>query len=542
MRDTKSSPDRKKNPRHAVVLLQSFHAALLRLKNCWAIRPRPVFREVTISRFHPVNRNAMNSFQDEHTNSAIESYDAIETLLALKREQGDAFPHILVLVTAYKNADLLAKTLERVPRDLLPLVSEVAVFDNFSPDKLEDGLARVNESGAWKKLRFFRNPRRYDYGDNLKVCFDYAVDKKYEYVIVLRGDGLYDPACLPAFFLCALKEKAPVVFGDRLGGGDRQGTRDMRYLRVLVNRVASSFEDAILRMKLRDYFCGFRLFRTDVLERIPYHLNSSDYLFDLETLIQVRCLGIPVRTVRVTPFHDREISVGRMIRYGIRAAGISIGYRLHQLHILRRGTYFVDLGEKYTLKRNRHSSHMQILDAIPRSSRVLDLGCGQSLLAEEFARKDVLLIGVDKLPEDHISAAIHQYVRRDLEEPLNLPFGREFDYVVVSDLIEHIKNRDAIMESLRRFLKLNGRLIISTGNVAIWFYRLSLLIGRFEYGARGILDRTHVHLFTFDSFERFLKRNGYRIIERKTTPIPFELVFSSTGRSRALNLVTRWYH
>jgi 2-polyprenyl-3-methyl-5-hydroxy-6-metoxy-1,4-benzoquinol methylase len=231
-----------------------------------------------------------------------------------------------------------------------------------------------------------------------------------------------------------------------------------------------------------------------------------------------------------------------MIRYGIQAAGISIGYRLHQLHILRRGTYFVDLGEKYTLKRNRHSSHMQILDAIPRGSRVLDLGCGQSLLAEEFARKNVILIGVDKIPEDQASAAIHQYVRRDLEEPLNLPFGREFDYVVLSDLIEHINNRDAVMESLRRFLKLNGRLIISTGNIAIWFYRLSLLIGRFEYGARGILDRTHVYLFTFDTFARFLKRNGYRIIEMKTTPIPFELVFSSTGRSRTLDLVTRWYY
>jgi methionine biosynthesis protein MetW len=215
---------------------------------------------------------------------------------------------------------------------------------------------------------------------------------------------------------------------------------------------------------------------------------------------------------------------------------------LHQLHLLRRGTYLVDLGERYTLKRNRHSSHMQILDAIPNGSRVLDLGCGQSLLAEELARKNVTLIGVDKIAEDRVSPAVHQYVRRDLDEPLNLPFGREFDYVVLSDLIEHLGNRDAVMESLRRFLKLDGRLIISTGNIAIWFYRISLLIGRFEYGARGILDRTHVHLFTLDTFERFLKRNGYRIIEMKTTPIPFEVVFSSTGRSQTLDRFTRWYY
>ena len=85
-------------------------------------------------------------------------------------------------------------------------------------------------------------------------------------------------------------------------------------------------------------------------------------------------------------------------------------------------------------------------------------------------------------------------------------------------------------------------LIASTGNIAIWFYRLSLLLGRFEYGPRGILDRTHVHLFTLDSFQRFFRQKGYRLLDVKFTPIPFELVFSSTGRSHAVESITTWYH
>ena len=151
-------------------------------------------------------------------------------------------------------------------------------------------------------------------------------------------------------------------------------------------------------------------------------------------------------------------------------------------------------------------------------------------------------MGVDKIPPDKVSPFVKDYVRHDMESPLDLKYGRVFDYVVLSDVIEHIRDRESVMRSLRRYLKADGRLIASTGNVAIWFYRLSLLIGRFEYGPRGILDRTHVHLFTFDSFKRFLKRQGYRVLRSEYTPIPFELVFESTGRSRTVERLTRWYY
>lgn len=484
----------------------------------------------------------MNSHEIGNSLLYKEQEDSIDRLLLLKREMGEDFPRTLVLVTAYKNADSLDGTLERIPRGLLPLMEEITIFDNFSPDKTEDTFDRLKAGKAWDKLRFYRNPRHYDYGDNLKVCFDYAVEKGFDQVVILRGDGLYDPACLPRFLLAAVSENSAVVLGDRTAKAGSKSAPRTRGMRLAANRLLSIFEELVLGIKLKDYFCGFRLFHTDILKRIPYHLNSEDYLFDLQILIQIRCLGIELRTVPVTPFHDPHIGMRATMKYAARALGIAVGYRLHQLHILRSGTYFVDLGEKYTLKRNRYSSHMQILAAIPEGADVLDLGCGQSLLGEEYVKRGVTLVGVDKIPEDKVSPFVHRYVRQNLENPVNLPDGRIFDYVVLSDLIEHIVNRDAVMDSLRRLLKVDGRLIISTGNIAIWFYRLSLLLGRFEYGPRGILDRTHVHLFTLDSFRRFLKQNGYRIVDVKTTPIPFEILFSSTGRSRIVDWITGLYY
>ena len=137
-------------------------------------------------------------------------------------------------------------------------------------------------------------------------------------------------------------------------------------------------------------------------------------------------------------------------------------------------------------------------------------------------------------------------VKPDLKESfvwgLELPEGRVFDYVVVADVIEHLRNRAQLLRSARRYLKPEGRLIISTPNIALWFYRLSLLAGRFEYGPRGVLDRTHVHLYTRDSFRREVQGAGFHILRERVTALPFEVVFESTGRSRLMRSAARAYH
>jgi hypothetical protein len=66
----------------------------------------------------------------------------------------------------------------------------------------------------------------------------------------------------------------------------------------------------------------------------------------------------------------------------LRFTAAALDYRLHQLHLTRRGHYLVDSGERYTLKSSPTGSHMQIVDAIRPGSRVLDLGCSQGLLFE----------------------------------------------------------------------------------------------------------------------------------------------------------------
>lgn len=68
-------------------------------------------------------------------------------------------------------------------------------------------------------------------------------------------------------------------------------------------------------------------------------------------------------------------------------------------------------------------------------------------------------------------------------------FSTQYDYLVCADVLEHIQTPLQVLRDAQRYLNVGGRLIASTGNVAIWYYRLSLLAGRFEYGPPGSSTR-----------------------------------------------------
>jgi 2-polyprenyl-3-methyl-5-hydroxy-6-metoxy-1,4-benzoquinol methylase len=433
----------------------------------------------------------------------------------------------------------LSATLERIPESVASTLEEVIVMQDSRSEF--DARAESLESNPFD-LRFHRQPRDLGHGGTRKAAFEYALRNRFDLVVLMRGDGTHPVESLPDLLEPAIQGQ-PLVVGSRLQDWRETVRGGMPVNRLLAHAAAAAIQDRILGLRLRDYLSSFRVYATDVLRRIPFQLNADDRLFEVHAIIQCRALGITVREVPVRSVW-REGDAGRgELRDGFRACWTAVNYRLHQLHLRRRGRYFVDLGIHYALKQSETGSHMQIVDAIRPGSRVLDLGCSQGLLAKPLREKDVRVTGVDgRSPDPRLARELEDYLQWDLQLALELPVGRDFDYVVCADVIEHLKNRRELLQSARRYLKPDGRLIISTPNIALWFYRLSLLVGRFEYGPRGVLDHDHAHLYTRDSFRREVEGAGFRVLRERVTALPFEVVFESTGRSRLVREISRLYH
>ena len=116
-------------------------------------------------------------------------------------------------------------------------------------------------------------------------------------------------------------------------------------------------------------------------------------------------------------------------------------------------------------------------------------------------------------------------------------FLRGYDVIVLGDILEHLAAPEAVLQRLVDLQRPGSTFIISVPNIANLWVRLSLLMGRFNYADRGILDRTHLRFFTRKTLLAMLNRTGLEIMTIQVTPIPLELV------SRLfISLPGRWLH
>ena len=154
-------------------------------------------------------------------------------------------------------------------------------------------------------------------------------------------------------------------------------------------------------------------------------------------------------------------------------------------------------------------------------------------LAERLNQRGVAVVGLDH--DEEAATQARQFceaVHVGDVEAMELPFEPgSFDVVLCGDLIEHLREPGRFLKRVRPLLCPEGRLVLSTPNIANWAMRLGLLFGRFRYMEKGILDRTHSHLFTRKTLVECLETAGYSVTRFDfTVPVPV----LSTPRVEAL--------
>ncbi|MBI4588460.1 MAG: class I SAM-dependent methyltransferase [Candidatus Rokubacteria bacterium] len=195
-------------------------------------------------------------------------------------------------------------------------------------------------------------------------------------------------------------------------------------------------------------------------------------------------------------------------------------------------------GSPYRLKADPYSSHSVILRFLPDGAgkRLLDVGAAEGYLAELLGRRGFEVTCLERDPGLAAVAAekCRRVVTADLERELPLLDG-PFDVIVYGDVLEHLSDPARVLSSLNQSLKEDGIVIVSVPNVAHLWVRLQLLLGRFDYADRGILDRTHLRFFTRRSFLRFLGDSKLKVIEMIPTPVPLPLLVPERLHGRWLS-------
>lgn len=166
----------------------------------------------------------------------------------------------------------------------------------------------------------------------------------------------------------------------------------------------------------------------------------------------------------------------------------------------------------YSLSRGRYSTHSVLSKLIGENNDVLDIGCNEGYLGSICAPSN-RFSGIEMMSDaaEKARATYRQVVQGDLDELRAIDLDATFDVLVFADVLEHLKKpAETLQLSCERWLKPGGRVVLSLPNIANWQVRLNLLFGKFEYQETGILDKTHLHFYTFKSAAELMTGSGLK--------------------------------
>jgi 2-polyprenyl-3-methyl-5-hydroxy-6-metoxy-1,4-benzoquinol methylase len=447
-----------------------------------------------------------------------------------------------ILIVAYNAVTTLAKVLERIPKPVWANVEEVVVFDDASNDSTYTLAVGYKAISGIDKLRVIKNERNQGYGGNQKLGYQYFISKGFDVVVLLHGDGQYAPEILANMYAPIVSGEADAVFGSRMmpeyGGALKGG---MPLYKYVGNRILTFFENYALGMRLTEFHSGYRAYSLEALRQIDFAHMTNDFHFDTEIIIKLQHQGFRIAETPIPTYYGDEICYVNGMRYAQDVAKAVLRYK-RTVRSVARYPEFQEYYVHYPLKESKHSSHYYFTRLAGRNNDVLDVGCGEGFFAQRIAEAGNRVVGIDILPEAKNAAALEQYISADLDQGLAdaLPklAGQQFDRILLQDVLEHLRAPDRLLRDCQPLLRQpHGQLLVSVPNVVNITVRLSLLLGRFEYAQRGILDRTHLRFFTRRSARRLLEQNDYEVIGERMTVMPVELALGLAAGNRLMRAI-----
>jgi glycosyltransferase involved in cell wall biosynthesis len=460
-----------------------------------------------------------------------------------------AQPKVGVLIVAYNAEKTISNVLNRIKPSTWDRIAEVFVFDDCSTDETASVATQLKGLGYGGKVKIYRNEVNLGYGGNQKRGYRYAILNGFDVVVLLHGDGQYAPEVMDTLIDPIARGEADAVLGSRMleSGAARKG--GMPLYKYLGNRILTAAQNWLMGAGFSEYHSGYRAYNVHAIASLPVFKNSNDFHFDNEIIIQFYFADLRIREVPIPTYYGDEICYVNGLRYAGNVARANLRYLLHRAGLLYSPQFDVRESAKYSEKRNKFSSHSQIVSIVDSLGKggpldILDLGCGSGFLAKKLAERGHRVVGIDYHDSAAARWACLEFYVADLDQDLAVPPDRLFDVIVLADVVEHVSDPERLLLRALRRLRPEGRIVTSTGNVGNFFIRFSLLAGRFAYTERGILDRTHRRLFTLSSFARLLTECGMRIEKRRVAPIPFENIIPGWGRLTDtlafLNMVGAW--
>jgi glycosyltransferase involved in cell wall biosynthesis len=243
-----------------------------------------------------------------------------------------SFRHAPGKVIAVMPAYNAARTLERTLADIPPgAVDEIILVDDGSKD---DTVAIARRLG----LTVIVHEKNKGYGGNQKTCYREALARGADYVVMIHPDYQYDSRVIGATIEFLQLGICDVMMGSRIRTRREALAGGMPAWKYIANRLLTITENVALGQNLGDFHSGYRAYRREVLETIPYEKNTDDFAFDTQFLAQAVYFNFKLGDIPVpVRYFDEASSINfrRCIKYGLTTLWVMAQYWLQKLKLAK---------------------------------------------------------------------------------------------------------------------------------------------------------------------------------------------------------------
>ena len=235
---------------------------------------------------------------------------------------------VIAVMPAYNAETTLEKTLNDIPKGS---VDEILLVDDASTDNTVELAKKLG-------IDVIVHDKNMGYGKNQKTCYDEALRRGADIIVMIHPDYQYDPRVIPFAIGFIETDICDIVLGSRIRTRKETLDSGMPIYKYISNRFLTMFENLAFGQNVGDFHSGFRVYSSKVISNKQYQSNSNDFVFDTEFLAQAIHSGFRIGDIPIPTRYFAEassINFKRSLTYGLLTVWVAVKFVLQQTKLFK---------------------------------------------------------------------------------------------------------------------------------------------------------------------------------------------------------------
>lgn len=154
---------------------------------------------------------------------------------------------------------------------------------------------------------------------------------------------------------------------------------------------------------------------------------------------------------------------------------------------------------------------------IKNNAKILDIGCGDGTVIDYLSKnnnpQEIIGVDISQKAVDYVNARGHEAFNFDVfsDEFANLIKDKKFDYIIITEVLEHVHNPEIIMNLIKKHV--NDSIFVSIPNAGFFVNRIRFLFGRFPLVMIQQHIKEHIRFWTVKDFIYWSNYLGFCVEE-----------------------------